>query len=60
MCLGHACAVQITSGTDHMEREMGAKVVRKGIQILQESMTRTSPGEDIEKSGARLGNIKNL
>ena len=37
MCLGHACAVQITSGTDHMEHEMDAKVVRKGTQIHQEA-----------------------
>ena len=27
MCLGYACAVQITSATNHMEHEMGAKVV---------------------------------
>ena len=49
MCLGHACAVQITSGTDHMAHEMGGKIVRKGTQIHQESMTRTSPRKDMKK-----------
>ena len=60
MCLGRACAVQITSGTDHMAHEMGGKIVRKGTQIHQESMTRTSPRKDIEKSGARLENLRNM
>ena len=49
MCLGHASAVQITSGTDHMAHEMGGQIVRKGTQIHQESMTRTSPRKDMTK-----------
>ena len=32
MCLGHASAVQITSGRTHMERHMGAKVTEKGTR----------------------------
>ena len=53
------CAVQTTSGTDHMAHEMGGKIVRKGTQIHQESMTRTSPRKDIEKCGPRLDNLRN-
>ena len=49
MCLGHTCAVQITSGTDHMAHVIGGKIVRKGTQIHQESMTRTSPRKDMKK-----------
>ena len=60
MCLGHAYAVQITSGTDHMELEINAEVLRKGTQIHQESMTRTSPRKDMEKSGACLENVLKL
>ena len=60
MCLGHACAVQITSGTDHMAHEMGGQIVRKGTQIHQESMTRTSPRKDMDKSGACLENVSNM
>ena len=56
MCLGHACAVQITSGTDHMAHEMGGQIVRKATQLHQESMTRTSLRKDLEKKGARLEN----
>ena len=59
MCLSHACAVQITSGTDRMEHEMAAKVFRKGTQMHQESMTRTSPRKDIGKSGPCLEVIRN-
>ena len=54
MCLGHASAVQIASGTDHMKHEMGATVVRKDKQLHRESTTRTSPREDIDKSCACL------
>ena len=32
-----------------MAHEMGGKIVRKGTQIHQESMTRTSPRKDMEK-----------
>ena len=60
MCLDHACAVQITSGTDHMAHEMGGKIVRKGTQIHQESMTRTSPRKDMKKSGACLENVSKM
>ena len=56
MCLGHACGVQITSGTDYMAHEMGAKIIRKGTQIHQESMTRTSPRKDMKK-GAHVLNM---
>ena len=50
MCLGYACAVQIVSGTDHMEHDMGAKIFRKCTQIHQESMTGTSPRKYIEQT----------
>ena len=59
MCLGHACAVQITSGTDHMAHVIGGKIVRKGTQIHQESMTRTLLRKDMKKSGACLENVSN-
>ena len=58
MCLGHA--VQITSGTDHMAHEMGGKIVRKGTQIHQESMTRTSPRKDMRKSNACLESVSEI
>ena len=60
MCLGYACAVQITSGTNDMAHEMGGKLVIKGTQIHQESMTRTSLRKDMEKSGARLENVSKM
>ena len=60
MCLGPACAVQITSGTDHMAHVIGGNIVRKGTQIHQESMTRTSPRKDMKKSGACLETIENV
>ena len=58
--LGHACAVQITSGTDHMAHEMGRQIVRKGTQRHQESMTRTSPRKDMTESGACLENVSTM
>ena len=58
--LVNACAVQITSVTDHMEHGTGAKAFRKGTHIHQESMTTTSPRKDIEKSSPRLENIVHL
>ena len=46
---GRTCALQITSGTNHMAHVIGGKIVRKGTQIHQESMTRTSPRKDMKK-----------
>ena len=60
VCLGHACAVQITSGTNHLEHEMGAKVLRKGSHIHRESMIRTSPRKYIEQICALLRNTTNF
>ena len=60
MCLGHANAVQITSGIDHMANIMGEKIVRKGTQIHQDNMTRTSHQKDMETSAAYLENVSKM
>ena len=54
MCLGHACAVQITLGTNHMAHDKGGQRFSQGTQIHEESMTRTSLLKDMRKSGTRL------
>ena len=66
MCLGHASAVQITSGTTHMERNMGAKVTEKGTRKalildlgwhLENTIRISEKHHKLLSSGASLGAV---